>query len=388
MVETVSGINPVVLAWARRRAGLSVAEVAERMKRDPAIVESWERGDTAPTYVQLETLAYKVFKRPVALFFFPEPPEEPVLESSFRTLPSSEASDLSADTRFKIREARAFQLSLYELNGDTNPAERKIFEDIKVSAQDSAPRVASEVSGYLGLDVETRSLWPSVPEWLKECRRQVEDAGVYVFKNTFKQREFSGFCLYDRVFPIIYINNSTAASRQLFTLFHELAHILLRTSGVTKLHDEYISSLADEERRIEVFCNRFAAEVLVPEEDFRIRIGELTPDDELVSDLARIYKASRETVLRRFLDLGRVSSKAYEERTEQWNEEYEKSRSEGSGGNYYATATSYLGEKFLGLAFGRYYQGAISEQRLAEMLGVKARNIPNLEQQYLRRVSG
>jgi Zn-dependent peptidase ImmA (M78 family) len=96
---------------------------------------------------------------------------------------------------------------------------------------------------------------------------------------------------------------------------------------------------------------------------------------------------SRETVLRRFLDRGRVPSSIYEELTQKWNKEFE-SRSKGSGGDYYATRASYLGDKYLGLAFGRYHQGAVSEQRLAEMLGVKARNIPNLEQQYLRRVSG
>lgn len=386
-METVSGINPIVLAWARHQAGLSVAQVAERLKKDPAVIESWERGDSAPTYVQLETLAYKVFRRPVAVFFFPEPPDEPAPERSFRTLPAPEANDLSADTRYKIREARAFQLSLYELNGDTNPAERKIFEDVRVTAREPAPRVAAEVRSYLGLEVETRSAWPTVAEWFKECRRRVEDAGVYVFKSTFKQRELSGFCLYDSRFPVIYINNSTAATRQLFTLFHELAHILLSTSGVTKLHDEYIDSLDGEEKRIEVFCNRFAAEVLVPEKDFQVRTNELPVDSDLINDLARLYKASRETVLRRFLDLGHVSSESYEEMAEYWNREYE-GRTGGSGGNYYATTASYLGDKYLGLAFGRYYQGAISEQRLAEMLGVKARNIPDLEQQYLRRVSG
>jgi Zn-dependent peptidase ImmA (M78 family) len=387
MAQTVSGINPEILAWARRRAGLSVAEVADRLKKNPAVIEGWERGESAPTYVQLETLAYKVFRRPVALFFFPEPPDEPSPERFFRTLPRPEADDLSADTRYKVREAHAFQLSLYELNGDTNPAERKIFDDITVSSRDSAPEVAATVRQYLGVEVETRSQWSSPSEWFRECRRLVEDAGIYVFKNSFKQKEVSGFCLYDPVFPIIYINNSTAAARQIFTLFHELAHILLHTSGVTKLHDEYIGTLAREERRIEVFCNQFAAELLVPEEDFQVRVGELPPDVELINELARVYKVSRETILRRFLDLGRVSSEVYEEMTGQWNQEYE-SRSKGSGGDYYATRASYLGDKYLELAFSRYYQGAISEQRLSELLGVKARNIPTLEQRYLGRASG
>lgn len=309
MVETISGINPKVLSWARLQAGLSVSEVADRLKKDPAVIESWENGNSAPTYVQLETLAYKVFKRPVALFFFPEPPDEPALEGSFRTLPAPEAEDLEAETRYKIREARAFQLSLYELNGYMNPAERRIFEDLEVTPEDSASEVAEAVRRYLGVEVEARSAWPSAHEWFKKCRRVVEDAGVYVFKSSFKQREVSGFCLYDSVFPIIYINNSTAATRQAFTLFHELAHILLRISGVTKLHDEYISILPGDERRLEVFCNQFAAEVLVPEEDFRFRTGQLPPEDELISELAQVYKSSRETILRRFLDQGRVSQR-------------------------------------------------------------------------------
>ena len=386
MAKTVSGINPQILEWARHQAGLSVDEVANRLKKAPEVIEAWERGDSAPTYVQLENLAYKVFRRPVALFFFPEPPDEPTLERSFRTLPTPEANDLSADTRYKIREARVFQLSLYELNGDTNPAERKIFDDITVTPEDSASQVAARVRIYLGVEVETRFPWSSAAEWFKECRRLLEDVGIYVFKNTFKQREFSGFCLYDPVFPIIYVNNSTAATRQIFTLFHELAHILLRTSGVTKLHDEYINSLADEEKRIEVFCNQFAAEVLVPEEDFRIRVGQMPLDTEFISDLADVYKVSRETILRRFLDRGRIPSSVYEELTRKWNKEYE-ARPKGSGGNPHATRASYLGDKYMGLAFGRYYQGAISEQRLAEMLGVKARYLPDLEHHYLRRSS-
>jgi len=40
------------------------------------VIEGWEAGASAPTYPQLEALAYKVYKHPLALFFFPEPPED------------------------------------------------------------------------------------------------------------------------------------------------------------------------------------------------------------------------------------------------------------------------------------------------------------------------
>ena len=61
---------------------------------------------------------------------------------------------------------------------------------------------------------------------MKGWRTAIEDAGVYVFKNTFKQENVSGFCLYDAEFPLIYVNNSTAKTRQSFTILHELGHLL------------------------------------------------------------------------------------------------------------------------------------------------------------------
>jgi transcriptional regulator with XRE-family HTH domain len=139
MGNPVSGVNPKILVWARERAGLTTAQVAEKMSRSVEEVEAWESDpDAAPTYPQLEALAYRVYKRPVALFFFPEPPEEKDPEHSFRTLPDFEIEDLSADTRYKIRQAHALQLSLYELSGGTNPAPEKVFADLHVQTPTNA----------------------------------------------------------------------------------------------------------------------------------------------------------------------------------------------------------------------------------------------------------
>ncbi len=89
MAEQVTGIQTSVLQWARESQGFSIDEVANRMKRDPAEITAWESGESAPTYVQLETLAYKIYKRPLAVFFLPQPPSEPDPEREFRTLPNS-----------------------------------------------------------------------------------------------------------------------------------------------------------------------------------------------------------------------------------------------------------------------------------------------------------
>ena len=76
MAEHINGINPDILKWARERSGYTVDTIANAVNKDVSIVNDWESGERALTYVQLETLADK-YKRPIAIFFFPDPPEEP-----------------------------------------------------------------------------------------------------------------------------------------------------------------------------------------------------------------------------------------------------------------------------------------------------------------------
>ena len=120
MATYASGVNFRVLRWARERAGYSREEVARHFKKDVAEIEGWETGTSVPTYSQLEILAYTLYKRPVAIFFFPEPPDEPEPSQSFRTLPESEIKKLQPDTRLAIRQAQAMQILRWlRVPGDT-----------------------------------------------------------------------------------------------------------------------------------------------------------------------------------------------------------------------------------------------------------------------------
>jgi Zn-dependent peptidase ImmA (M78 family)/transcriptional regulator with XRE-family HTH domain len=389
MAQQIPGINPQLLVWARQRAGQSIDDVAAALHKPAELIESWEAGTASPTYVQLETLAYKVFKRPVALFFFPDPPEESDPEHEFRTLPTAEVVELDADTRLKVREAHALQIQLDELTGGRNPAEHLILRDLDLPAT-SPVKSAETVREYLGVSLTTQTdTWTGVDEALKAWRSAVERAGVFVFKDSFKQRDISGFSLQGSEFPLIVINNSTAPARQIFTLFHELAHLLVHESGVTKTDDGYIAHLSGHAHRVEVFCNAFAAELLVPSDGFRTAAKQGT-SDAVVSALAARYKVSRAVILRRMLDLNLVTHQAYETRARQWDEEYEiaqKARKEkGGGGNYYHTLGTYLSDRYTQLAFSQYYRGQISADQLAGYLNVSVKNVPTFEEHMLRKV--
>ena len=378
MREPMAGLNRAVLTWARERSGLTVAQVAERIGKTSAVVAEWEAGLSGPTYPQLEKLAYDVYKRPVAIFFFSEPPAEPDIEQSFRTLPDAELAGLSSQTRFRVRQARAMQLALHELNDGRNPARSLVFRDI-VASLASPEQTAADVRDYLGVSLDVQlTTWRSVADALRGWRDSIEDRGVFVFKHTFKQRDVSGFCLHDPEFPIIYVNNSTPETRQIFTILHELGHLLLASSGVTKVDDRFITGLTGHAREVELFCNRFAAEVLLPIASLPPLRRNAVVDQMRIAELAAQFKVSREVVLRRYRDQGVVTRAAYEEMVVGWRRQDEE-RAGGSGGNYYATLGAYFGQRFLTLAFGRYDQGAITVERLADMLDVRPANVFGLE---------
>ena len=384
MATPVAGIQPSVLRWARESQGYSIDDVAQHLKREPAEIEAWEKpGTAAPTYAQLENLAYKLYKRPLAVFFLPSPPPEPSVKKEFRSLPDFELDRLAADTRFQLRVAHAYQISLRELNEGVNPATRKIFKDVRLSDTASVSKAADSIRSYLGITLKAQSAWKTSDEALKVWRNAVEEAGIFVFKHSFKQKSISGFCLVDDEFPVIYLNNSTAKTRQIFSLFHELAHLLLSVNAISKFDRAYVEHLPPKEKRIEQFCNALAAEFLIPSDDFAAQlrlVGQI--NDQTIAALALRYHVSREAVLRRMLDRSLVEPAYYEAKAKQWAEEFESS---SEGGDYYATQFIYLGDRYLRLVFGKHYQGRLSLEQVADYLGVRTKSVAGLEAIMLRK---
>ena len=366
-------INPMVLRWARKTAGLSLDEVVHKLKRKTITTETvtdWESGASSPNYVQLEALAYEIYKRPLALFFFPAPPEEETPKQEFRTLPESEIQLMSPRMRLLLRQAKSMQINLDELHGGVNPAERQIVRDLKFTPDSPLAEQTNAVRKFLGVELGEQFRWTSPEEAFAAWRNAFETCGLFVFKEAFREDTISGFCLYDDRFPLIYVNNSKPYTRQIFTLFHELAHLLSGTGGIDKPIEIYINALRGHDKQIEVLCNRFAAAFLVPDEDFDQRIKQMSINEESVRAFAGQYGVSREVILRKLYDRNLVPQQFYEQKVEQWQNEA-KGRS-GGGGDYYRTKGVYLGERYLELVFSRLYQNKISVDQLADYLGVKA----------------
>ena len=381
-------VNPAVLVWARTSVNLSIDDVVKKFNRKrvtDTVLRAWETGAGRPTYRQLEQLAYDIYQRPLAMFFFPEPPEEAPSAESFRTLTPEIVARLSPRMHYLLRRAKARQSSIAELAGNRGSATRFLPREMRLGAGRSVPEAAAEVRRRLRVGLAEQTRWPDAETALKRWRDRVEDCGIFVFKDSFQDGEISGFCLHHEAFPLIYINNNKPKSRQIFTLFHELAHILQETGGIDFRDDRHLAGLPQGYRKVEASCNRFAAELLVPSSDFRKQTRQLDAADieGEIQSLAEHYQVSREVILRRFFDLRRVDQEFYDRKVAEWGRGSSERPATG-GGNWYTTCNTYLSAAFLKLAFHRYAHGRLTVDQLSDHIGVKAKNIERFEETFLR----
>ena len=371
-------INPKIIIWARERNRLSVEDLAALMKKEPAEIRRWEAGTETPSYTNLEAMSYRHLMIPLALFFFPEPPsiEDPI--SKFRRLPEYEFRRISTDTMQMMRMAQGYQESLVELATDGS-RRRKIFRDLGYKGK-TVRELANKTREYLGITLKKQMAFRSSEDAFKHWRHCLEDAGIFTFKGSLEDKFISGFCLLHEEFPIVFINNSNAFTRQIFTLIHELGHIIFEIYGVTDVDERYLEHMSQKDKSLEAKCNQFAAEVLVPTDSFEDDILFFRDKGpETIPKIAEKYSVSKEVILRRLLDRKLVTVDYYNKKAEEWNQEYLRTKLTTGGGNYYLTKLSYLGSGFAQLAFEIYHRGRLTKTQLATHLNVNSRNIDKLE---------
>ena len=370
-------INSQILKWARLTIRLTIRDVATRMNKTDGDIRDWESGKSSPTYPQLEKLAYEVYRRPVAVFFFPNVPDEETPNTEFRTLPDALIETLPVEIIKLYRKAKVFQLNLAELFENSKPVMPNLVDNYSLSSRANIPSLAREIRKEIGYSIGDQFSWQFVDLAFKNWRRGFEDKGIFIFKDAFRNDHFSGFCVYDERYPIIFVNNSMPDSRQIFTLFHELGHLLYHLGGIDFRDSRILETTDRKYLAIERNCNRFAAEFLVPSEILRTR--DLDISEKNVAALADSFCVSREVILRKFLDFRLIDNNYYKRLVRKWAKEREKPRKEKKRGHYYYTQIAYLGSTYIDVVFGKYYQNKISLASLADYLNIKETNVSSFE---------
>ena len=367
-------INPVILEWALRDLNLSIEEFAQKVKVKPGRVRQWISGDAEPTYKQLENIAYKVLKLPLASFFLAEPPENLTIKRKFRSLPEYLLDLTSYKTRIAIKKADFYKSAFYELFG-TNPVQEPIYKRLNITPAQDPTEAARIIRREFGISIELQKKFSNGYEAFNFYRDTLEQKGIYLF-----QLQLSGdrgFCLLDKEFPLIVVNSSDSINSKIFTLFHELIHILTESDDIYK----EIELSPYSESRNEIFCNRTASEILVPISELAERYSGLLRywDEELIYKIAREYSVSKEVILLKIVSMGIVRESEYKRLKEKWDKEFQDGRKERKGGSYYVNKISALGKSFINEVIDSYKSGRINEIQVSDYLDMKFSNISKIE---------
>lgn len=358
-----------LLAWACERSGLD-EDVLER--RFP-LFEAWADGEKQPTLKQLEGFA-QATHTPIGWLFLTEPPDEAVPIPDYRTMGDVGVRRPSADlldTIYMCQERQDWYRDHAILTRE-EPVESvgsiSLSEDVVVAAQ--------TMRAALDYGVDRRG-----PSWggaLRLLVERAEEVGVMVMvsgvvgSNTHRvldPREFRGFALVDRMAPLVFINGADTKAAQIFTLAHELAHVWV---GETALSSADIAQ--PSQIPVEAWCNRVAAEFLVPLEEI---LSAYRPGGDLVNELERLaamFKVSTLVVLRRLRDAGHLDPSTY--RTVYEAElarilELVAARQAGGGGDFYKTQPARVSKRFARAVIASTLEGQTLRRDAFSMLGFK-----------------
>ena len=385
MSETLSGVNGTIIRWAREFYNMTQEEAARAIGVSIDQYVGWELGLEHPTYAKLKKIS-SVFHKPSAVFFFPAPPQLPPIKGDLRTLPDEIVNTFSKNVIIQFEKAKTYQLSLQELYGEKNSI---------IAQRDSFPRDIEGLCAFfreqLGFPLDAQKARKSTKVVFEIFREKFYDLGIYVFKDAFKDNSISGLCLNDDHYPVIIINNSMSFARQIFTLFHELYHLISDTSGAEIIRDDYYVTLDDQQSRIEKNCDSFANAFLVPMDDFKQELRKAPFNEERIEELSNLYSVSKEAIMYKLYKMGRITPAEYDELKDFFYGDAirnsKKQSGQKSGGNHYNTKIAYLGQRYAGDVFKLYFSGKIDSVHASEMLQSKVDHLSNLENVYFRGVS-
>ena len=194
-----------------------------------------------------------------------------------------------------------------------------------------------------------RSSWTDA---LSHLRNQADMNGILVVFNgivgnstrrKLNTEEFQGFALVDEYAPLVFVNSADYKAAQMFTLAHELAHLFVGESALTRF-----ARLLPPDHAAELRCNRIAAEFLVPEAEFTTHWPAASDSEDPFQEVARRFKVSTLVATRRALDLALIDRGTFLRFYGQMRDEARRSaQQEGpGGGNFWHTQKWRIGPRF------------------------------------------
>lgn len=293
--------NPSILQEVLQARSLSHAALSQRLGLSPKDLERELGREPEPRQSILNEIA-KELALPPFVFFMRAPPQLNDAIPDFRSAKPSPTSKAKATTE-AIQLAAAIQDAARQLDVPG------VSELPQIASPEQIHEFALRAREFFGISLRDQAESKEARTFYNLCRKKIEDQGVFVVQESFPETDGSGFCLADRLYPVIVVNTKKQTrGRRLFTLIHELAHVLI---GATGISDPFI-----QKNQTEKFCNLFASFFLVPNPYVLPLLQNISPprdpDIDDVASIARRLKISQQAAILRLEQLRLVREGSHE----------------------------------------------------------------------------
>lgn len=280
-------MNGERMKLARKRAGLSLRDLAEKMKGrvSAQAIGKYERGEMTPSSDVLIALS-KELDASIPYLMAPQGIELEKVE--FRTKANTGAKD-RARVETEVIEWVERYLQIEEiLELESTPWNCLDEMPCKVNSAEDAEVLADQL----------RKTWLLGTDPIPNMTELLEEKGIKVLIADLPEKVSGLTCIVRRPdqkegIPVIIVNRGFSLERRRLTMAHELAHRIIKSDST-------------EERTVEKWCNRLAGAFLIPRMHLENEIGKhrnALGYRELIN-LKRLYRVSASAFLMRLEQVG------------------------------------------------------------------------------------
>ena len=322
-------------------------------------------------------------RRPEAVLFLRSPPDDEEL-ADYRAAQGA-GGRLSPDDLLKIRRVRYAQAMARDMMEAQGASARPQIGG-GAATSEPAEEAAERMRGSLGMKERRGST--SLGGLYRRLREAIESLNILVFQYPMDAGSVRGLALTGRLPYAILINSRDPEAARAFAILHQYGHVLTRSGGICGEQASGSAVAASAGQRAEAWCNRFAAALLMPRDEFvaeRRRCEEALHDaGRVVEELAKRFKTSRYAAATRAASLpGGSLGGGYADLLETIANKYAQGPRKGAGGRgggpkFVDVRVAQLGLKFARLALSSYDRGLINARNLIDYLDMDVKHLEDL----------
>lgn len=379
-------VNCSMLKWAREETPFRTLEEVELHLRGISAenLSAWENGVDLPSVTEAKKLA-QLYKVPLACFYLSAPPEKKVRKyTDRRTMNGTIYVDTSYELWCEIGRIISNRDKLLEF---ADVEEIGSYPLPTFTSDTSISNIASTLRNFLGITTPFKYKSTYKNNAFNYFRNIFEHKGILVSQiSGVSISEMRGLSISYDTCPIIAINNRDFERDKVFSLFHELAHLVRRSSSLCLID---FDERNDEEEKI---CDSIAAAVLLPKTECievsnRIYAKHKEWSSLCLQEIGDKFGVSSVVVLRRLYELTLISKVEYLAIYKQLNDEFEANRelieNSRKGKNipvyFYVKYLNQQGYLFPRAIMSAHANGKLTYGEMCRTLNVNSKHIGDIE---------